>query len=133
LTLNRYFDFPGSNDLTFTLNIDNIKNDHMRQLVSKVKIKNLFKSIIKTPLKDTKPPKFDSKTALLANKLEDTFWIIKTLWLEKQANEDALPSGKLTIFKKAMLQASNELAAVNKILPSKAKSQILAGLNFSQK
>ena len=127
--LQPFFDFKGNNDLTFTLSLKNANDGHIRQLVSKAKIKTLLKLIIKKSASKTNPPVFNAKTALTQNQFEETLWVIKTLWLEKKENSDTLSSGKSTIFRRAMLQATEEIAATNRISPEKAKSLILSGLS----
>jgi len=127
--LQPFFDFKGNNDLTFTLNLKNANDGHIRQLVSKTKIKTLLNLIIKKSAAKANLPVFNAKTALTHNQLEETLWVIKTLWLEKKKNSDILSSGKSTIFRRAMLQATEEIAATNRTSPKNAKSLILSGLN----
>jgi RNA polymerase-interacting CarD/CdnL/TRCF family regulator len=131
--LQPFFDFQGNHGLTFTLELKNAYDGHIRRLVSKSKIKTLLKLIIKKSTSKTNPPVFDAKTALSHNQLEETLWVIKTLWLEKQEKSDTLPSGKSTIFRKAMLQATEEIAATNHTSPEQAKSLILSGLKSNLK
>lgn len=128
-----FFSAQGDNDLTFTLKLDNVHDGHMRSLNSKDSIKTLLNSIIKKPIQEINLPKFDSKTALIGNQLEDTLWVIKNLWTEKKENSDTLPSGKQTILKKAILQAVNEIAAANNGLPDKAEAKLTSDLNSSLK
>lgn len=133
ISLKPFFDFQGNNGLTFTLKLKNAYDGHIRQLVSKNKIKALLNLIIKKSATKTSPFVFDTKTALSHNQLEETLWVIKTLWLEKQKKSDILLGGKLTIFRQAMLQATNEIAARNRTSPKQAESLILSGLKSNRK
>lgn len=127
VNLHPFFNFNSNNDLTFTLNLENTNGGTIRQLVSKNKIKTLLNLIIKKTAINSGSPVFDSKTALSQNQLEETLWVIKVLWLEKQKS-DSLSSGKSTIFRKAMTQATEEIAAANHTSPEKAELLILSGL-----
>jgi RNA polymerase-interacting CarD/CdnL/TRCF family regulator len=127
-TLKPFFDFKGNNGLTYSLNIKNLNDGHIRLLVSKEKIQSLLKQIINKSTLETDSPIFDAKTALCQNKFEETLWVIKNLWLEKKEKLNTLSSGKLTIFKKAMMQATQEIAASTNISPEKAELLIMSGL-----
>ena len=133
VNLQPFFDFQGNNGLAFTLDLKNAYDGHIRKLVSKGKIKDLLNLIIKKSTSKAKSPVFDPKTALSQNQLEETLWVIKNLWLEKRAKSNVLPSGKLNIFKRAMLQATEEIAATNHTSPEQAKLLILSGLKLSAK
>ena len=126
--LKPFFDFKGNNDLTFTFSIKNINDGHIRKLVSKSKIKTLLNIIIKKSTTKDNSPVFNAKTALSQNNFEETLWIIKTLWLEKKKNLNILSSGKSRIFRDAMLQVTQEIAATNCTSPEKAKLLILSRL-----
>ncbi len=84
IDLQPFFNFQASNGLTFTLMTKNAHDGHIRPLASKAEIKRLMNLIIKTSADETSPPAFDIKTALTINQFQDTLWIIKILWLEKQ-------------------------------------------------
>ncbi|MBU1084820.1 MAG: hypothetical protein ABIJ43_00290 [Candidatus Beckwithbacteria bacterium] len=128
-----FFAFQAVNGLSFTLKLKNAYDGHIRQLVSKSKIKKLLSLIIKKPSAKINPPVYNTKTALNKNQLEETLWIIKILWLEKQKKANTLLGGKLVVFRKAMLQATNEIAAVNKTSPNQAELLIQSGLESSLK
>lgn len=131
ISLQPFFCYQTSNNLTFTLKLQNAYDGHIRQLVSKGKIKSLFNLIIKKPVIKSNPPIFDSKTALNNNQLEDSLWVIKTLWLEKQEKSNILTGGKLSIFQRALLQTTEEIAAVNNTSPEQAKLLLFSGLESS--
>ncbi|MFH0943452.1 MAG: hypothetical protein V1810_04755 [Candidatus Beckwithbacteria bacterium] len=121
------------NSLTFTLKRGQAHEGHIRPLVSKAKLKQLLDLIIKKPLTKDRCPVYNADTALRQNKFADTLWVIKTLWLEKQEKSNTLPGGKLTIFQQALIQITEEIAAVNHISPQQAKILLLSGLKSSLK
>lgn len=127
-TFKPFFDFKGNNGLTYSLNLKNLDDGHIRLLVSKGKIQSLLKQIINKSTPGTDSPIFDAKTALCQNKFEETLWVIKNLWLEKKEKLNTLSSGKLSIFKRAMTQATQEIAASTNISPEKAEALIISGL-----
>ena len=133
ISLRPFFDSRSNNGLIFTLELKNAYDGHIRQLISKNKIKILLDLIIKKSTSRANPPVFDIKTALTQNQFEETLQVIKILWLEKQKKSDILPSSKLNVFRQAMLQATEEIAAVNHTSPEQAKLLILSGLKSSQK
>ena len=133
IDLRPFFHIKTSNGLTFTLLLAHTNDGHIRRLVSKNKIGKLLKLIIKKPTAGNNNPEFDAKTALSHNQLAKTLRAIKTLWQEKQKRSGILQGTKLTIFRQAMIQASEEIAATNKISIGKAESTILSALNFCQK
>ena len=133
IDLRPFFHIKTSNGLTFTLMLAHTNDGHIRRLASKNKIGKLLNLIIKKPLAKKDYPVFDAKTALNDNQLAKTFRAIKILWREKQKKSGILQGTKLTVFRQAMLQASEEIAAVNKTSIGKAESTILSALNFCQK
>lgn len=126
--LKPFFDFKGNNGLTYSLNTKNLNDGHIRLLISKEKIKTLLNQIINKPTDEKDSPVFDAKTALCQNKFEETLWVIKNLWLEKKQKLNTLSGGKLSIFKRAIGQASEEIAASNNISTEKAEHLIMSGL-----
>ena len=133
INLKPFFHIKTSNGLTFTLLLANINDSHIRRLASKNKIEKLLNLIIKKPIAKKDYSVFDAKTALNDNQLAKTFRTIKILWLEKKEKSGILQGLKLTVFRQAMIQASEEIAATNKISIGKAESTILSALNFCQK
>ena len=131
--LQPFFHLQTSNGLTFTLMTAHAHDGHIRRLASKAKIEKLLNLIIKKPTTKNIDPDFDPKTALSDNKLAKTLFVIKTLWLEKQEKSGILPGTKSTVFRQAMIQATEEIAAVNQTSPEQVKLLILSGLKFSQK
>ncbi|MDZ7586302.1 MAG: hypothetical protein U0946_00990, partial [Patescibacteria group bacterium] len=103
----------------------------IRKLISKTKLKQLLDLIINKTITQKHCPVYNAASALNSNQLNDTLWIIKTLWLEKQEKSDILPGGKLTIFKKAIIQTTEEIAAINNISPDQATSLLMSGLKSS--
>ena len=128
VNLKPFFDLKGNNGLTYSLNKKNLDDGNIRLLVSKDKIKTLLNQIINKATLETDSPVFDAKTALCQNKFEETLWVIKNLWLEKKEKLNTLSGGKLSIFKRAINQASEEIAASNNITPEKAELLIMKGL-----
>lgn len=126
--LKPFFDFKGNNGLNYTLNKKNLDDGNIRLLVSKEKIKTLLNQIINKSSIEKDSPVFDAKTALCQNKFEETLWVIKNLWLEKKEKMNTLSGGKLTIFKRAINQASEEIAASSNISIEKAELLIMSGL-----
>ena len=120
-----------SNGLTFTIKFDSPQEGHLRRLISKDKLKQLMNQIIKKPITKEDCPVYDSNSALNSNRLADSLWVIKTLFLEKQEKSNTLPGGKLTIFQKALIQITEEVAAVTNTTIEKAKTQLLSALKIS--
>lgn len=133
INLRPFFHIQTSNGLTFTLLLAHTNDGHIRRLVSRNKIGKLLNLIIKKPTIKNDYPAFDTKTALSHNQLAKTLWVIKTLWLEKKEKLGILQGVKLTVFRQAMVQATEEIAAVNHTSPEEVKLSILSGLEFSQK
>ena len=133
INLRPFFHIKTSNGLTFTLMLAHTNDGHIRRLASKNKIGKLLKLIIKKPTVGNNNLDFDPKTALSHNQLAKTLRAIKALWQEKQKKSGILQGTKLTVFRQAMLQATEEIAAVNNTSPEEVKLSILSGLEFSQK
>ena len=119
-------------DLIYSLPLENITMTNIRKIVSIQKLNNLFKLILRKPGKydENTGPVFDRKTSLENNDLEETMKIIKTLWLEKEVG--GLPDSKLVMFRQAMHQAVEEVAAVRGLTPEKAETQIMAALQVKK-
>ena len=131
VSLRPFFNSQSSHGLTFTLKQKSVSQGHVRRLVSKTKLKDLLNLIIKKSIAKDRCPAFDSDTAL--NRLTDALWVLKTLWLEKQERSDTLATGKSNIFQRVLLQTAEEIAAVNRTSPERAKLQLLSGLKASLK
>lgn len=126
--LQPYFKSKVSSGLTFTINLSHANDGHIRPLTSKSKIKGLINSIIKKPSSKLKLPKFNAKTALISNEFISTLWVIKTLWVEKQEKGGTLTGSKTGIFKKAMIQATQEMAIANHTTPEQEAKNIMSKL-----
>ncbi|AKM79219.1 MAG: hypothetical protein UX85_C0007G0086 [Candidatus Beckwithbacteria bacterium GW2011_GWB1_47_15] len=133
VSLRPFFNSQSSHGLTFTLKQKSVSQGHVRRLVSKTKLKDLLNLIIKKSIAKDRCPAFDSDTALNRNRLTDALWVLKTLWLEKQERSDTLATGKSNIFQRVLLQTAEEIAAVNRTSPERAKLQLLSGLKASLK
>ncbi len=131
VSLRPFFHSRANNSLTFTLNLNQDNNGHIRKLISKTKLKQLLSQIINKTVSGDCCPAYNAASALNNNQLKNTLWTIKTLWLEKQEKSDILPGGKLTTFRQAMLQATEEIAAINHTSPDQAKLLLLSGLKSS--
>jgi len=132
INLRPFFHIKTSNGLTFTLLLAHTNDGHIRRLASKNKIGKLLNLIIKKPTAQKDYPDFDTKTALTENQLAKTLWVIKILWLEKQKKSGILQGVKLSIFRNAMLQATEEIAAVNNTSPDQVKLLLLSDLKDNQ-
>ena len=133
VSLQPFFEKQSGNGLTFTINLTSVNDGSIRKLDTKAKIKQLQKDIIKKSLTKEDCPAFDSKTALSLNQLEDTLWTVKALYIEKQEKAGVLLGGKLSTFKNAIQQASQEFAAINNTMPEKEHDKILLDLASSLK
>jgi len=131
VSLQPFFHIKSSRGLTYVLKLNNAYDGHIRQLASKAKLKQLLKLIIKKPIAKKQCPAFNSSTALSFNKLTNTLWTVKTLWLEKQANSNSLTGGKFNIFQQAVNQTTEEMAAINQTAPEQEKLLLLSALKSS--
>ena len=133
INLQPFFHIKTSNGLTFTLLLAHSNDGHIRHLVSKTKIGKLLNLIIKKPTAENNNLNFDAKTALSHNRLAKTLRAIKALWQEKQKRSGILQGTKLTVFRQAMIQATEEIAAVNNTSPEKIELSILTQLKNSSR
>lgn len=131
ISLQPFFHCRSNNGLTFTLKRDLVNDGHIRRLVSKTKLKKLLNLIIKKTISLDRCPDYNAASALISNKLTDTLWIIKTLWLQRQENSNTLPGGKLSIYQKALIQTTEEIAAINQTSPEHAKLLLMSDLKSS--
>ena len=133
IDLQPFFESQASNGLTFTINVSQINDGYIRKLPNKAEVKKMIKEINKKQASGAKLPAFDIKTALTQNKLEDTLAIIKTLSIIKEENDGVLMGGKLTTYRLAMRQATNEIAAVNDISIENAETFLRKSLKIKPK
>jgi RNA polymerase-interacting CarD/CdnL/TRCF family regulator len=130
--LQPYYNLQASNNLTYTVQLQQTNQHYIRPLTTKKQITQLLK-LIKTKSKQSNSVNYaDLDSNLKTNLLKETLLAIKALWLEKRSQNGILPSGKLKLFRQAMLQASEEISISNKILPEKAKLLILSNLKYTR-
>jgi len=130
--LQPYYNLQASNNLTYTVQLQQTNQHYIRPLTTKKQITQLLK-LIKTKSKQSNSVNYaDLDSNLKTNLLKETLLAIKALWLEKRSQNGILSSGKLKLFRQAMLQASEEISISNKILPEKAKLLILSNLKYTR-
>lgn len=130
--LQPYFNLQTNNELTYSIQLQQTDQRYIRPLTTKKQVTQLLKST-KTKLKQSNTVNYaDIESNLKTNSLEETLLAIKTLLIEKRSQNGILPSGKLKLFRQAMLQASEEISVSNKILPEKAKLLILSNLKHAR-
>lgn len=131
--LQPYFNCAESHGLTYSVQLPKEDNDKMRKPVASGKIKQLLALILKKRAKETNINIIETRSALNTSKLAETLKIIKSLWQEKQGKSGFLAAGKLGLYRQAMLQATEEIAAAKGILPKQAELLVLSSLGCDQK
>lgn len=123
IELQPYFVVNKNNQITYTVQLQKTNRDYIRPLSTKKEVSALLKELSKASelTKDYLKIQSNPKT----NTLKDSLSVIKALIIEKKNNDGVLPSGKMNIYKLAMNQATEEIAACNKIKPENAEKLIL--------
>ena len=126
IELQPYFVVNKNNQITYTVQLQKTTQEYIRPLTSKKGVSTLLKELSKASelTKDYLKIQSNPKT----NTLKDSLSVIKALIIEKKNNDGVLPSGKMNIYKLAMSQAIEEIAAANKIKPETAEKLILSSL-----
>ena len=128
IDLQPYFNFAASHGLTYSVQLVETDNEHIRKPVAGGKIKELLTLIFKKPSPAVENNLVETRLALNTNQLAETLKIIKSLWQEKLAKSGFLAGGKLGLYRQALLQATEEIAAAKGILPKQAELLVLSSL-----
>ena len=126
--LRPFFNTKSSNGLTYSIQDTSLDSGSVRHLVSKEKLGVILAKILKATTTTLEINVTESKVSLSTHELTDSLRIIKDLWLEKQNHAGFLPGGRLSLYQQALIQASEEIAAVKGILPEQAKLLVLTTL-----
>ncbi len=123
-----FFAVKANNGLTYSIKSQNLTGSQIRKLVTKEKLKELVQNILVGEFLPLEINVVESRSGLNINDLDESLRLIKTLWLERQNHAGFLPGGKLTLYQQALIQASDEIAAVKGITQDDAKKLILISL-----
>jgi len=122
-----------SMDLIYSLPLKNIGLTKIRRIVSKEKLDSLFELILNKFGKDGEVVISATKELLGNNDLTETMKVVKNLWLEKEAGLGSLSGGKLTAYRQALDQTTEEVAAVRGLSLEKAKIEVVSALRVGSR
>jgi RNA polymerase-interacting CarD/CdnL/TRCF family regulator len=112
--------------LTYSLPLKNLTMTKIRKIVSTKTLNTLFESILHKAPKKNETLTIDIQKPQDDDNLEQTMRTIKTLWLEKKLG--TLPGSKSTMYRQAMDQSIEEVAAVRGLSLVKARAEIVSAL-----
>lgn len=120
----RYFKTPKNKNVIRSIPLKNINQAGIRKPLSKEKINDLFKSVLRRRTKKIKKT-VKAKETLNENNLSQSLEIVKNLIHEKAQNSNKLTFSKRNLFKASMKRVQEEIAYSFNISLTEAEEKII--------
>jgi RNA polymerase-interacting CarD/CdnL/TRCF family regulator len=124
-----YFKEGGNNSLVSSIPLKSIKDNYIRKLVSKYRLREFIKKILYKRGRIEQVNITEIKASLGENDMSKTLTAVKKMWLEQKDKSRIMAKSRKDVYKQARRQATEEIALVRGVSLEEAKLMLDRALN----